>query len=125
MAVVHRTRVIRKISDRQLLDRALTAAQKWGKWVTTYYILPRTPMRTGELRLSLDDQQRITTGKNISMTWYARADHAKYLEDVKRFGAHIAAIQNFTTPDTEAPFLLPNIKRAMPTIRKVIEEMCA
>jgi len=80
-------------------------------------------MDTGELRDSLDYRVQATGAKNISITFYARAPHAQYLEDVKRFGAHIASIRNFTTPGTEAPFLLPNIERVMPTFRRAIQEM--
>jgi len=123
MPVVRRTRVIRRVSDRQFLDRGRAAADRWAKHVTQYYIRPRTPMLTGELRASLDQRVNVTAAKNISITWYARAPHAEFLEDVEKHGAHIAAIRNFTTPNTEAPFLRPNVERAMPTVREAVREM--
>lgn len=121
--VIHRVRVIRHIPDREFLTRGLIATEQWAKWVQESGIRPKTPMDTGELRASLDHQVRATSAKNISIVWYARAPHAKYLEDTKTYGAHIASIRNFTTPGTEAPFLLPNIERYMPTVRRAVQDM--
>jgi len=123
MAGVKKVRVIRKISNREFLKRGVTYVGRWASHVTKYYIAPRTPFLTGELRGSLDDRTRATPAGNISIVWYARAPHAPYLEDEKQYGRHIAAIRNFTTPGTEAPFMLPNIKKAMPVIRKAMAEM--
>jgi len=122
---VFRARVIRHIPDKHFIDRGLTACNTWAKRTIDSYVRPRTPMLTGELRESLDYRVSATSAKNISIVWYARAQHAEYLEDVKKYGAHIAAIRNFTTPGTEAPFLLPNIERGMPTFRRAIQEMFA
>lgn len=123
MLGIHKVRVIRLKTDDQFLDKARTVCLKWAPHVTNYYIRPKTPMLTGELQASLDQKVNVTAGKNISIVWYARAEHAKYLEDVKRYGRHIASIRRFTTPHTEAPFMVPNIERAMPSIREAVAEI--
>lgn len=115
--------VKRLITDRQFTDRGIKFIGQWAEDVTRLYIRPKTPMDTGELRASLGQVVRATMNKDISVLFYAEAPHAEYLEDVDAHGAHIAAIVNFTTPGTEAPFLKPNVERAAPTIAEAVARM--
>jgi hypothetical protein len=113
--------VRRLITNQQLTDRLITYCGKWARHVTQYYISPRTPMLTGETRSTLTEKVQGTAGGNVSIIWYA-SGAAEFLEDVKSHPIHIAAIQNFTTPNTEAPFLRPNVERATPTMKEAIKE---
>ena len=110
------TMLLRYVPNEVVLDRLLQAARQEIGPVIDMFIRPITPMKTGALRESLRGTVTLEE-QTVVMTFLAgggEVDYAQFLE----LPWYARRIKNFTTPGTQAPFLVPGVETALPYLHE-------